>query len=153
MKSSSLIIGIIGSVPSPLLEFLRGVALRLTSDDFTYTGSTLYLFSAIDVSLLCAFACMPLLKPVGEKLVSSSAVAWIKTLAQTTLSRAFKASSGQHDWAKSCSVEGPNLESAVVGGRNSMSSKDKTSSEQGIYVDCRVEQHTYLSNHSLEMEP
>jgi len=96
---------------------------------------------------------MPLLKPVGEKMASSSVVAWIRTLVQTTRLRAFKTSSGQHDWANSCSVDGPDLESAAVGNRNSKSSEDKTSEEQGIYVHHRIEQHTFLSNDSLEMEP
>ncbi|KAG8167237.1 hypothetical protein KVR01_002926 [Diaporthe batatas] len=128
------------------------IALGLTSDDFTYTGTTLYLFSAIDVSVLCALACMPLLKPVGEKLASSSAVAWTRTLFQSLQSRAMKVSKGNQDWAKSRSGGEPYRGPPEADGI-SRSSGSLTSRELGLSTNHRVEQDTYLSNDSLEMEP
>lgn len=129
------------------------IALGFTSNDFTYTGSTLYLFSAIDVSIACALACMPLLKPAGEALVSSSMVSWMKTLTRTTRSQSSKASSGQHGWMKAGSSEGHRFESHVVGGRNAESLKGRSSDEQGIYVNRQLEQQAYLTNDSYEMTP
>jgi hypothetical protein len=94
---------------------------------------------------------MPLLKPAGEKLASSSAVSWMRTLVNTTQSHPSNASSGQHGWMEAGSVEGQYFESHVVAGRNSKSSKGRASDEQGIYVNRRVDQRTCLSNDSFEM--
>lgn len=124
------------------------IALGYDSNDFTYTSWTLYLFSAIEVSVGCTLACMPLLKPAGKRLASSSVVSWLRTLANTTRSHAVKESSRQHGWA-----EGPYSKSRVGGERDSESLKDRPSDERSIYVNREVNQHTFLSNDSLEMEP
>ncbi|KJZ72357.1 hypothetical protein HIM_08283 [Hirsutella minnesotensis 3608] len=45
---------------------LYRLALAYDQSDFTYSGSTLYLFTSIEPLLGCSLACMPLLQPVAD---------------------------------------------------------------------------------------
>lgn len=95
---------------------------------------------------------MPLLKPAGQKLASSSMVSWMRTIVHTIQSHVSKASSGSREWNEAASDEGPCLEAQMVGEKNSKSSEGMAANERDIYVDRQAHQHTYLSNDSLEME-
>ncbi|KAK7998973.1 hypothetical protein PG991_014648 [Apiospora marii] len=59
---------------------LYQLALGLGGSDFSWTGSTLFLFTAIEAHLGCVLACMPLIRPAGEKLASMSFVSWARSL-------------------------------------------------------------------------
>ena len=96
---------------------------------------------------------MPLLKPVGEKIAASPAVAWMKNAVHTAQSPAFMTPPEQHDWVESGGVARRYFKSHLVDSENTKSSKGRPSDEQGIYVSGQLGQHTYLSNDSLEIEP
>lgn len=52
--------------------------------DFTWSGSLLYLICGLEVHLSCVLACMPLLRPLGERLNALAFVPWAKTLVSTS---------------------------------------------------------------------
>jgi hypothetical protein len=51
----------------------------LDSPEFMYESATLYLFTGMEPLLAISLACMPLLRPAGEILASSSAMLWIRS--------------------------------------------------------------------------
>lgn len=115
-----------------------------TNIDFTYTGATLYLFTAIDSSLGVTLACMPLLRPVGERLVTSSAVTWIRSLRGTSPNQSSNACSTRLGYRETNSLEGvllhPKIDVSGAGNRTKASTSDS-----GIIVQCQLEQRTEQS--------
>ncbi|ROW15063.1 hypothetical protein VPNG_03453 [Cytospora leucostoma] len=120
-----------------------------TDIDFTYTGATLYLFTAIDSSLGVTLACMPLLRPVGERLVTSSAVTWIRSMTGTSPNRSSNASSTRLGYRETYSLEAKQLypKTDVSGGGLCMQG---STSDSGILVRCQFEQRTE-QNYDCEM--
>ncbi|KAI0538970.1 hypothetical protein GGR58DRAFT_466136 [Xylaria digitata] len=68
---------------------LYRLVLGYDSIDFTWTAPTPIIFTVGEPSLGCIIACLPLLRPVTEKLSSMSVVSWIK-LWSTGTTRATK---------------------------------------------------------------
>ncbi|KAK6222395.1 hypothetical protein LQW54_001095 [Pestalotiopsis sp. IQ-011] len=54
-------------------------ALAYGQSDFTYSGSTLYIFTVIEPLLSCSIACLPLLGPAAEKVSAVGKVSWLKS--------------------------------------------------------------------------
>ncbi|KAK4167901.1 hypothetical protein QBC43DRAFT_125777 [Cladorrhinum sp. PSN259] len=63
---------------------LYQLALAYDQTDFTYSSATLYLFSALEALLMLSLACLPLLRPIGEKASESTLVKKIKGLCSSS---------------------------------------------------------------------
>lgn len=58
--------------------------------DFTYTATTIYIFTTVEPSLACSLACMPLLRPVVEALAEldlPSSLPWLRLSTSHTRSQ------------------------------------------------------------------
>ncbi|KAI0534767.1 hypothetical protein GGR58DRAFT_504943 [Xylaria digitata] len=51
--------------------------------DFTWSGTTLYIFTSIEALLACTISCLPLLRPVGGQIASSVPISWAMSLVST----------------------------------------------------------------------
>ncbi|KAK4222684.1 hypothetical protein QBC38DRAFT_489287 [Podospora fimiseda] len=100
---------------------LYQLALAYDQTDFTYSGSTLYLFTSIEPLLGIALACLPLLRPIGDRASNSPIVSWVKDLVPSSLrgtswSRS-KNSSGNDRYIPTGSQEGfQQLTHVTIGG-------------------------------------
>lgn len=54
-------------------------ALGYDQSDFTYSGSTLYIFTVIEPLLSCSIACLPLLRPAAERVSEVGKISWLKS--------------------------------------------------------------------------
>jgi hypothetical protein len=61
-------------------------SLDLQSPEFTYDAATLYLFTILEPTIAIILACIPLLRPAGEKIANSSAVSWMKSVSSSIAS-------------------------------------------------------------------
>ncbi|KAK3984628.1 hypothetical protein QBC44DRAFT_336643 [Cladorrhinum sp. PSN332] len=64
---------------------LYQLALAYDQTDFTYSGSTLYLFTSIEPLLGISLACLPLLRPIGDRASGSPIANWVKDLVPPSL--------------------------------------------------------------------
>ncbi|KAK4156105.1 hypothetical protein C8A00DRAFT_12914 [Chaetomidium leptoderma] len=126
---------------------LYQLALGYDQTDFTYTGSTLYLFTSMEPLLACTLACMPMLQPVADMTTNSSVVSWAKSLVRTSRSGTQASSSGrqpssgrQLGYLPTDSQEGLHHVAYVT------ANKEWTGSgapERGIYVNHHLEQSSF----------
>ncbi|KAM7183449.1 hypothetical protein V8F20_012617 [Naviculisporaceae sp. PSN 640] len=63
---------------------LYKLILAYDQSDFTYAGSTMFVFTAMEPLLGCALACMPMLQPVAEAATGSVVMSWVKSLITKT---------------------------------------------------------------------
>lgn len=121
--------------------------LDYTNPDFTYSSTTLYLFTSIDSSLGVTLACMPLLRPLGERLEKCSALTWVRSVTNTLRVPSRSASSARVGYRETGSSDGPRFESTASGGGYQTQSLE---SDTGIYVKRQFEQRT-MHNYDHEM--
>ncbi|KAJ2998600.1 hypothetical protein NUW58_g272 [Xylaria curta] len=52
-------------------------------NDFTWSGTTLYIFTGVEPLIACTISCLPLLRPVGGRITSSTPISWAMSLIST----------------------------------------------------------------------
>jgi hypothetical protein len=120
---------------------LYQLALGYDQSDFTYTGSTLYLFTSMEPLLACALACMPLLQPVANIATGSPVVSWAKSLVKSSRSRSqASASHNNGSYVPAGSQEGLHHTAYAIADKSGLGPASSASGDRGIYVNHQVEQ-------------
>jgi hypothetical protein len=111
----------------------------LKSPDFTYDAGILFLFTALEPLLAISLACMPLLRPFGEKIANSSAVSWVRsvtssiTASKGTSLHSMETGKPTHDGSESLSLNSypsrPKMPSREAGTRIVVTSEAKQNYE------------------------
>ncbi|KAI2608560.1 uncharacterized protein GGS25DRAFT_490794 [Hypoxylon fragiforme] len=122
---------------------LYQLALGYDQSDFTWSGSTLYLFTALEPLIACSLACMPLLRPVSEKLSASPVVTWAKSWVTYSTSGSSRFGRGQQSGdTGNDSLEGGLTVTTIGGGSNRFHWRRLSGDSRGIRVKYQVDQES-----------